>query len=62
MGVYKVLSAKSSVEGDTVTPIDFFVNGGGNLANSVETADVDEEGNLNIDYSEIVRYMNWIKK
>ena len=27
-----------------------------------EEADVDESGNLNIDYSEIVRYENWIKK
>jgi type II secretory pathway pseudopilin PulG len=62
MGVYKVLSAKSSVEGDTVTPIDFFVNGGGSLTNSVEKAEVDDAGNLDIDYSEIVRYMNWIKK
>jgi hypothetical protein len=62
MGLYKVLSAESGVEGDTVTPIDFFTNGGGSLSGSVEKAEVGDNGNLDIDYSEIVRYVNWIKK
>lgn len=45
------------------TPLSFFVNGGGTLSEEVTgTAKVDENGVLNVDLSEIVRYMNWIKK
>jgi hypothetical protein len=62
MGLYKVLSATSGVEGDAVTPIDFFAGGGGSLSEGAETAKTDDAGNLNIDYSEVVRYVNWIKK
>ena len=50
------------LSGDTVTPIDIFVAGHGSMVNGAEEAKVDEEGNLDIDYAEIVRYMNWIKK
>jgi hypothetical protein len=62
MGLYKVLSATSGVEGDTETPIDFFAGGGGSLSEGAETAKTDDAGNLNIDYSDVVRYVNWIKK
>ncbi|MGN0279661.1 MAG: hypothetical protein ACI4C4_09955 [Lachnospiraceae bacterium] len=62
MELYKVLSGTSSISGDTVTPIDIFVAGHGSMINGAEEAKVDEEGNLDIDYGEIVRYMNWIKK
>ena len=62
MELYKVLSGTSSLSGDTVTPIDIFVAGHGSMVNGAEEAKVDEEGNLDIDYAEIVRYMNWIKK
>lgn len=48
--------------GDNAKPIDWFVNGGGSLANGAQAPDVDDVGNLKLDYSEIVRYMNWIKK
>ncbi len=61
-GLYKVLNATTGVEGETLTPIDFFVNGGGSLINGAQQAEVDKDGNLLLDYSEIVRYMNWIKK
>lgn len=61
-GVYDVLQAKSEIEGDTNIPSNVFYNGSGMVKNGYEEADVDESGNLNIDYSEIVRYENWIKK
>lgn len=61
-GVYDVLQAKSEIEGDTNVPANVFYNGSGMIKNGYEEADVDESGNLNIDYSEIVRYENWIKK
>lgn len=60
--------------GDLKTPMDFFRNGGGSLitgttgvgggslSGGAEAPDVDDVGNLTLDYSEIVRYMNWIKK
>lgn len=48
--------------GDLKTPIDLFKNGGGSLANGAQAPTVDDAGNLALDYSEIVRYMNWIKK
>ena len=48
--------------GDNNKPIDMFVNGGGSLQNGAQAPTVDDAGNLALDYSEIVRYMNWIKK
>ncbi|MDE6600588.1 MAG: hypothetical protein K2K90_00205 [Lachnospiraceae bacterium] len=57
-----VLEAESKITGDTRTPIDMFVNGGGSMLNGAQAPDVDGAGNLVLDYSELVRYMNWIKK
>lgn len=48
--------------GDNKKPIDMFWNAGGSLLNGAQAPDVDDAGNLTLDYSEIVRYMNWIKK
>lgn len=62
MGLYKVLSAKSGITGDTITPLDMFIDGSGSMINGATDARVDDAGNLQINYSEIVRYMNWIKK
>lgn len=61
-GVYAVLQAKSEVADDTNVPANILCNGSGMIKNGYEDADVDENGNLNIDYSKIVRYENWIKK
>ncbi len=61
-GVYAVLQAKSAVTGDSNVPSNILCNGPGMIKSGYEEADVDEAGNLNIDYSEIVRYENWIKK
>ncbi|MDE6847421.1 MAG: hypothetical protein K2J99_16870 [Lachnospiraceae bacterium] len=61
-GVYAVLQAQSKVAGDTNVPANILCNGSGMVKNGYEEADVDESGNLNIDYSKIVRYENWIKK
>lgn len=61
-GVYSVLQAKSEIEGDTNVPANILANGSGMVMNGYEAADVDESGYLNIDYSKIVRYENWIKK
>ncbi len=61
--LYKVLEAKNRDDvDDTITPIDMFVNGDGSMVNGAEAPTVDDAGNLIIDYGEIVRYMNWIKK
>ncbi len=57
-----VLEAESEISGDTRTPIDMFVNGGGSMLNGAQAPGVDDAGNLVLDYSELVRYMNWIKK
>lgn len=62
-----VLEAKSEHyvddgSGDNRKPIDMFVNGGGSMLNGAASADVDDAGNLVLDYGELVRYMNWIKK
>lgn len=57
-----VLEAESLAAGDTRKPIDMFKNSGGSLLNGAQAPDVDDAGNLALDYSEIVRYMNWIKK
>lgn len=62
MGTYKALNAQLS-ETNAQTAMDFFVNGSGILAEEVtDGSKVDETGILNVDLSEIVRYMNWIKK
>ena len=62
MGTYKALNAPFS-DTDAQMPMDFFVNGSGILAEEVtDGSKVDESGILNVDLSEIVRYMNWIKK
>lgn len=62
MGTYKALNAPLS-DTDAQTAMDFFVNGSGILAEEVtENSKVDESGILDVDMSEIVRYMNWIKK
>lgn len=62
MGTYKALNAPLS-ETNAQTAMDFFVNGSGILAEEVtDGSKVDESGILNVDLSEIVRYMNWIKK
>lgn len=63
MDLYKVLEAKNRDDSsDLITPIDMFVNGNGSMQNGAEAPAVDDAGNLIIDYGEIVRYMNWIKK
>lgn len=62
MGTYKALNAPLS-ETNAQTAMDFFVKGSGILAEEVtDGSKVDETGILNVDLSEIVRYMNWIKK
>lgn len=61
-GVYDVLQAKSEVVGDVNVPANVLYNGSGMILGGYEAPDVDESGNLNIDYSKIVRYENWIKK
>lgn len=62
MELYKVLNATTGGEGDAITPMAFFVNGETSLADGVQEAPTDDVGNLNIDYTEIVRYMNWEKR
>lgn len=61
-GVYDVLQAKSENPDDNNVPANVLANGPGMIKNGYEDADVDENGNLNINYNEIVRYENWIKK
>lgn len=61
-GVYNVLQAASEVADDPNVPANFLENGSGMAENGYEDAETDEYGNLSIDYSEIVRYENWIKK
>ena len=62
MELYKVLNATTGAEGDTITPMAFFVNGETSLADGAQEAPTDDAGNLNIDYTEIVRYVNWEKR
>ena len=62
MELYKVLNATTGAEGDTITPMAFFVNGETSLADGAQEAPTDDAGNLNIDYTGIVRYMNWEKR
>lgn len=62
MELYKVLNATTGEEGAAITPMAFFVNGETGLVDGVQEAPTDDAGNLNIDYTEIVRYMNWEKR
>lgn len=62
MELYKVLNATTGAEGDTITPMAFFVNGETSLADGAQEAPTDDAGKLNIDYTGIVRYMNWEKR
>lgn len=62
MDLYKVLNATTGAEGDTMTPMGFFVNGETSLSEGAQESPTDEAGNLDIDYTEIVRYMNWEKR
>ncbi len=62
MELYKVLNATTGEEGAAITPMAFFVNGETGLVDGVQEAPTDDTGNLNIDYTEIVRYMNWEKR
>ena len=62
MELYKVLNATTGAEGDTITPMAFFVNGETGLADGAQEAPTDDAGNLNIDYTSIVRYVNWEKR
>lgn len=62
MDLYKVLNATTGAEGDTMTPMGFFVNGETSLSEGAQESPTDDAGNLDIDYTEIVRYMNWEKR
>lgn len=55
MELYKVLNATTGAEGDTITPMAFFVNGETSLADGAQEAPTDDAGNLNIDYTGIVQ-------
>lgn len=59
-GVYSVLQAPNTI--DSNVPANVLCNGSGMVESGHEGAETDELGNVNIDYSEIVRYENWIKK
>lgn len=61
-GVYSVLQAVSEIADDPNIPANFLENGSGMAQNGYEDVETDELGNVSIDYSEIVRYENWIKK
>lgn len=62
MDLYKVLNATTGAEGDTMTSMGFFVNGETSLSEGAQESPTDDAGNLDIDYTEIVRYMNWDKR
>lgn len=68
MDLYQILEARSEIAGDTITPVNMFVNGTGSMIDGAgipggaQTPDVDDAGNPVIDYTEIVKYMNWVKK
>lgn len=63
MELYKVLHASAEEPDNSITPLTFLVNGTSGVSeeNGI-TLQEDEQGNLKIDYTEIVRYVNWIKK
>ena len=58
-GVYSALQATSA---DGNVPANILRNGSGMIKSGYEGVETDGMGNLSIDYSEIVRYENWIKK
>lgn len=62
MELADVLSATTGAEKETVTPLAFFRQGGGSLLEGAREAYTDENGNLVLDYSELVYYVNWKKK
>ena len=62
MELADVLSATTGAEKETVTPLAFFRQGGGSLLEGAREAYTDENGNLVLDYSELVYYVNWTKK
>ncbi|MDD6810952.1 MAG: hypothetical protein PUD93_03655 [Lachnospiraceae bacterium] len=59
-GLYKALNATTGVEGDTTIPLQYIYGSGVEAGN--EDVKVDEKGQLDVDFTEIVRYANWIKK
>lgn len=68
--LYEVLQANSQFynAGDPADPasdnhkmIDWFKNSD-SMSNGAQAPDIDDVGNLMLDYGELVRYMNWIKK
>ncbi len=63
-GVYSVLQATPVDDPDDTehVPANILAGGSGMVLNGYEGAEADELGNLAIDYSEIVRYENWVKK
>lgn len=60
--LYQVLNAEYSDSGTVYKPLDFFVNGTTSLKEEVNEASTDQYGNLDIDYTKIVRYVNWEKR
>lgn len=62
MELYKVLNATTGIPGSTITPLSFLVNGTSAAVTPADQPKTDEEGTLEIDYTEIVRYVNWVKK
>ena len=62
-GVYNVLQATNKDDPDDPNvPANVLRGGSGMVENGYEGTETDEFGNVSIDYSEIVRYENWIKK
>ena len=60
--LYQVLNAEYPDSGTVYKPLDFFVNGTTSLKEEVNEAPTDQYGNLDIDYTKIVRYVNWEKR
>jgi len=57
-----VLNAEYTDSGTVYKPLDFFVNGTTSLKEEVNQAPTDQYGNLDINYTKIVRYVNWEKR
>ena len=60
--LYQVLNAEYTDSGTVYKPLDFFVNGTTSLKEEVNQAPTDQYGNLDINYTKIVRYVNWEKR
>lgn len=60
--LYSVLNAEIVIDEMTYSPLYFFVNGTKSLKDEVFIAPTNKEGYLDIDYSKIVRYVNWEKR